>query len=189
MMSGELRIAPGSVHQERNRLQRRNIKGLAAANICTSKLVIAANHVGLCLCKACPIPFIGSTRNLRPFAPNNPSHFVLSRLTALGAGDGVGALLRGLNKKIAFFHDGLPAFQAHRVCRGVFLLRAIYSILMLTMAKRKQGSFSATKAVKANARERVGQPKPSRVIETEPKTGRERKYKPKLEQMRAEEGE
>jgi len=54
------------------------------------------------------------------------------------------------------------------------------------MAKRKQGSFSATKAVKANARERVGQPKPARVLETEPKTGRDVKHKPKLEEVIAE---
>ena len=51
------------------------------------------------------------------------------------------------------------------------------------MTKRKPGKFSATKAVKANARERVGQPKPARVVDTEPKTGREAKHKPKLEEV------
>jgi hypothetical protein len=51
------------------------------------------------------------------------------------------------------------------------------------MTKRKPGRFSAAKAVKANARERVGQPKPVRVIDTEPRTGRERKHKPKLEEI------
>ena len=51
------------------------------------------------------------------------------------------------------------------------------------MAKRKQAKFSAAKAVKANARERVGQPKPARMIDTPPKTGREAKHKPKLEQI------
>ena len=51
------------------------------------------------------------------------------------------------------------------------------------MAKAKKATFSATKAVKANARERVGQPKPVRVIETEPRTGREVKHKPKLEEV------
>lgn len=50
------------------------------------------------------------------------------------------------------------------------------------MAKRKQPRFSATKAVKANARERVGQPKPARVVETAPRTGRRAKYKPGLEE-------
>jgi len=51
------------------------------------------------------------------------------------------------------------------------------------MTKRKPGKFSATKAVKANARQRVGQPKPARVVESVPRTGRQAKYKPKLEEM------
>ncbi|MGA9585508.1 MAG: hypothetical protein WBQ95_09285 [Terracidiphilus sp.] len=51
------------------------------------------------------------------------------------------------------------------------------------MTKRKAGTFSATKAVKANARERVGQPKPARVVEDKPRTGRRAKHKPKLEQV------
>lgn len=59
----------------------------------------------------------------------------------------------------------------------------MYSILILTMAKRKPRRFSATKAVKANARERVGQPPPARVVRDEPKTGRKAKHKPKLEEI------
>lgn len=51
------------------------------------------------------------------------------------------------------------------------------------MAKRKPVPFSATKAVKANARERVGQPKPARVVEDKPRTGRQAKHKKKLEQI------
>jgi hypothetical protein len=51
------------------------------------------------------------------------------------------------------------------------------------MTKRKPARFSATKAVKANARERVGQPKPARVVSTEPRTGRAVKHKPKLEEI------
>jgi hypothetical protein len=51
------------------------------------------------------------------------------------------------------------------------------------MAKRKPARFSAAKAVKANARERVGQPKPSRVLPDAPRTGRQAKHKPKLEQI------
>jgi hypothetical protein len=51
------------------------------------------------------------------------------------------------------------------------------------MAKRKLERFSATKAVKANARERVGQPKPSRVLPDTPRTGRKAKHKEKLEQI------
>ena len=51
------------------------------------------------------------------------------------------------------------------------------------MPKRKQAKFSATKAVKANARERVGQPKPARVVKDKPRTGRQAKHKRKLEQI------
>jgi len=51
------------------------------------------------------------------------------------------------------------------------------------MKKKKPGIFSATKAVKANARERVGQPKPARVLDTEPRTGRAAKHKPKLDEI------
>jgi hypothetical protein len=51
------------------------------------------------------------------------------------------------------------------------------------MAKRKPARFSAAKAVKANARERVGQPKPSRVIPDKPRTGRQAKHKEKLEEI------
>jgi hypothetical protein len=58
-----------------------------------------------------------------------------------------------------------------------------YSILVVAMTKRKPGTFSATKAVKANARERVGQPKAARVVEDTPRTGRRAKHKPKLEQV------
>ncbi|HVC47349.1 MAG TPA: hypothetical protein VND90_08885 [Terracidiphilus sp.] len=51
------------------------------------------------------------------------------------------------------------------------------------MTKRKPTQFSAVKAVKANARERVGQPKPSRVVNDEPRKGRQAKHKPKLEDL------
>lgn len=48
------------------------------------------------------------------------------------------------------------------------------------MTKRKIKEFSVTKAVKANARERVGQPKPARVLEDKPRTGRAAKHKTKM---------
>jgi hypothetical protein len=51
------------------------------------------------------------------------------------------------------------------------------------MTKRKPARFSAAKAVKANARERVGQPKPARMIDKAPRTGREAKHKPRLEDI------
>jgi hypothetical protein len=51
------------------------------------------------------------------------------------------------------------------------------------MAKRRPGQFSATKAVKANARRRVGQPKPAKVVDDAPRTGRRAKYKPKMDDL------
>jgi hypothetical protein len=64
----------------------------------------------------------------------------------------------------------------------------LYAILFLAMAKRKPGRFSAAKAVKANARERVGQPKPSRVLPGAPRAARQAKHKPRLEDLLREEG-
>jgi len=60
------------------------------------------------------------------------------------------------------------------------------------MAKRKRRpeKFSVVKAVKANARERVGQPPPERVIEEEPKPNtRKAKHRPSMEQLIAGNGE
>lgn len=48
------------------------------------------------------------------------------------------------------------------------------------MPRRKPARFSAAKAVKANARERVGQPPPARIVDDAPRTGRKVKHKPKL---------
>ncbi len=51
------------------------------------------------------------------------------------------------------------------------------------MAKKKKDEFSVAKAVKANARERVGQPKPARVVNDTPRTGRRTKHKQTMEQV------
>ena len=58
-----------------------------------------------------------------------------------------------------------------------------YSILNVAMKKRKTEIFQPEKVVKAIARERIGQPKPSRVLNTEPKQGRQAKHKPKMEEV------
>lgn len=60
-------------------------------------------------------------------------------------------------------------------------------ILNSTMKKRKASSLSATKMVKANARERIGQPKASRVVDSEHKQGRRAKYKDRMEELATEE--
>jgi hypothetical protein len=64
-----------------------------------------------------------------------------------------------------------------------FSFTAFSSILILAVTKRKPARFSAAKAVKANARERVGQPKPARVVDDKPRTGRQAKHKPKLQEV------
>jgi hypothetical protein len=52
------------------------------------------------------------------------------------------------------------------------------------MTKRKVDVFSVTKAVKSNARDQVGQPKPGRVLDDKPKPeGRASKHKPSLEKL------
>jgi hypothetical protein len=54
------------------------------------------------------------------------------------------------------------------------------------MAKRKRRpeKFSIVKAVKANARERVGQPRPERVIEdSRPANGRKEKHSKTMPQL------
>ena len=52
------------------------------------------------------------------------------------------------------------------------------------MAKKKPEKFSVTKVVKRNARERVGQPKPERVIEDTPREEkRKEKHKPTLSDL------
>lgn len=51
------------------------------------------------------------------------------------------------------------------------------------MKKPRPKKFSVEKAVKANARTLVGQPKPARVLSTTPKTGRDAKHKEKLEDL------
>jgi len=56
-------------------------------------------------------------------------------------------------------------------------------LILITMAKKKAAKFSVTKAVKANARERVGQPKPVRVVDEKPKIGRQAKYKERMDQI------
>jgi hypothetical protein len=74
----------------------------------------------------------------------------------------------------------------------LFLPGEKYSILGSGMTKRKKEKFSVTKAVKSNARDQVGQPKPSRVIPEKPKAeSRESKHRENLREFieQAEEGE
>jgi hypothetical protein len=152
------------------------------------------------LSESCPIAFIGESRQLRSLPANDPSDFVLSRLTAFGAGQVVGSHLCCLVEKLPFLHPLFLRFsekappwktpdRASQIKSRHFRPGPTSSILILGrtkrkgMTKHKPGKFSVTKAVKANARERVGQPKPVRVVDEKARTGRKVKHKPKLEQV------
>ena len=60
---------------------------------------------------------------------------------------------------------------------------------MRPMAKKRKSEFSVVKAVKRNARERVGQPKPEKAIENEPQQSRsKRRYRETLADLLKPEG-
>jgi hypothetical protein len=82
--------------------------------------------------------------------------------------------------------SGIRCFFSSLKGAGALSLRPILfhtNPLVPFMPKRKPVRFSAAKAVKANAREQVGQPKPARVIDTPPRTGRAAKHKLRLEEI------
>jgi hypothetical protein len=68
---------------------------------------------------------------------------------------------------------------------------AILAAMAATKKSRSRKQvFSVTKAVKANARARVGQPKPERVLPDDTKTARAtRKHKTSLQQLIQQESE
>jgi hypothetical protein len=156
-------------------LQRGDLEALAAANVSAGDHVISPHHVGLRLGKARTVPVIGVARQLSPLAPDYPTDLVIAWLATVRTDQCVCSLLIGFGKKFAFFHNWV---------NSRFRYEEKYSILSIAMTKRKKEKFSVTKAVKSNARDVVGQPKPSRVVEDKPKPeGRESKHKPSLEQI------
>src|ERR1035437_5681612 len=100
-------VERGSLRQERQRLQRRDLERLAAPDICARQLVVPSYHVRLSLGEPRPVPFIRSTGQLSPLAPHNPCHFVLARLPALGAVNGMRPLLSSFVEKLTLFHVSL----------------------------------------------------------------------------------
>ena len=79
---------------------------------------------------------------------------------------------------------GLGRSHKLRLPLPVNLLR----VPRMAARKAKKKTFSAVKAVKANARERVGQPKPERVLaDTPAKEKRKAKHKQKLSEIIATE--
>ena len=161
--------------EEGQSLQLGDLEAFAAADVAAGDHVVAADHVGLSLGESGAVAFVGTAWQLRPFAPDHPIDDVVAGLAAVRADKGVGLLLIGFGKKIAFFHNQLNSQLSSR--RKVFHTQG-------AMTKRKKEKFSVTKAVKSNARDVVGQPKASRVVDDRPKPeGRESKHKPSLEKL------
>ena len=182
--------------EECQRLQLGDFKTLAAADVGAAYEVVAAHHVGLGFGKAGAVALVGIAWQLRALAANDPVDLIFAWLAAVGANQSVSLLLVGFGKKIAFFHhrgqlqakqnqEGLSTTgPREKILTLLFLPAPKYSILGSAMTKRKVEKFSVTKAVKSNARDQVGQPKASRVIEEKPKTdGRESKHKQSLEDL------
>jgi hypothetical protein len=186
--------AAASRLKEGQGLQLGDFKSLAAANVAAGCEVVAAHHVGLRLSEAGPVALVGVAGQLGALAADDPADLMVAGLAAMRANQGVRLLFGGFGKKIAFFHHRgqlqLKLNQERQVSFGtkflilLFLPDPKYSILGSAMTKRKVEKFSVTKAVKSNARDQVGQPKPSRVLEDKPKPeGRESKHKTSLEEL------
>ena len=155
-----------------------HIEALAAANVLASYQVVGAHHVALRLGKAGAVALIGIARKLRLLAAHKPSNLVLARLTAMRTGHGMRALLGLFVEKIAFFHAGSPPGLAANGFGAVILAVLLQSKVLhnrccgavvslrqgSAMGKAKKRVFSVVKAVKLNARDRVGPVPPERVI-------------------------
>jgi hypothetical protein len=123
-----------SVLNKSQRLQAGDFERLAAADVGAAELVVATDHVGLGLGELGAVALIGMARKLRLLAPDDPGYLVLSTLAALGAGEGVGALLCRFVEEITLIHG--PVLPAN-VRRQGFPRGAFYSILVFTIAECK----------------------------------------------------
>ena len=89
-------------------------------------------------------------------------------------------------KKIPLFHCRKypnPLLLIKKTVDRPYRFGSIYSILDLAMTKRKPARFTAAKVVKANARDRIGQPKPVRILDGQQRDGRQAKHKPSLQDL------
>ena len=171
-----------------------DFEALAATDVGAGKEIVAADHVWLGLGESGAIAIVGVAGQLGALAADDPADLIFAWLAAMGTGQGVSLGFVGFGEKFAFFHNRgqlqLKRIQERQFGPSVkflillFLPAPKYSILGSAMTKRKVEKFSVTKAVKSNARDKVGQPKPSRVVEDKPKPeGRESKHKTSLEEL------
>jgi hypothetical protein len=122
------------------------------------------------------------------FAPHQPSYLIFFGLAAMRAGQRVLPLFRFLVEEVPFFHGLETHFPGAEKTPPAEIYRSIPYLdrdsittsleedRFMAKRKRRPEKFSVVKAVKANARERVGQPRPERVIQ-DPKRAQSRKPK------------
>src|SRR6185503_17804560 len=100
-MASQKRTRSGGL-EEGDGLDSGDLEALAAADVFACDHVVAAHHIGLGLGKAGAVALVGMARQGVLFAADDPSELIVSGLAAVGAGEGVVALLGTLVKKIAF---------------------------------------------------------------------------------------
>ena len=189
MPSRQGRHPPYAKHLEKGySLDAGDLEALATADVLARQLIVLADHVALPLGKPGPVALIGAAGHLGLLTAHQPADLVLVRLAAMRAGESMGLLLRLFVVKITFFHALLLlAFPQKYSILGAGFHEAQFAAAGL-MAKKKSKPFSVTTAVKRNARDQVGQPRPEKVIVSEPKESRRtRKHKPSLSKIMQEE--
>lgn len=94
--------------EEGDGLDSGDLETLAAADVFAGDHIVAAHHIGLCLGEASAVALVRMTREAGFFVADEPAELVLGGLSAVGADEGVTALLRPLVKKIPLFHRLFP---------------------------------------------------------------------------------
>ena len=90
-----------------------DLEAFAAADVAAGYHVVAADHVGLGFGESGPVAFVGVAGDLRLFAADYPTDLVVAGLAAVGANQGMGALLICFGEKIALFqHSGEPQLSS-----------------------------------------------------------------------------
>jgi hypothetical protein len=182
--------------KERDGLYAGDLKWPAASRIDAGNLVVATHHVALRFGELGAVALIGAARHLAFLAAHQPLQLILARLAAVRAGKRVLARLRPLVKEVAFVHRSIVRLffklkmQLSPSQRGAKNCAILAAMAATKKSRSRKQVFSVTKAVKANARARVGQPKPERVLPDDTKTARAtRKHKTSLQQLIQQESE
>jgi len=162
--------------EEGDGLDAGDVEALAAADVLAAEDVVGADHVALGLGEAGTVALVCIAGELGFLAADEPADLVLAGLPAVRAGHGVGALLGAFVEKVSFFHTGgslcrIRGFTGSGRESWTCCLREKYCIIVAAaqgegtaMGKAKKRVFSIVKAVKQNARDRVGAVPSGRVI-------------------------